>query len=91
MRICRYLTNEWRVAKDRLAELTEEIAAESVKKNQFATTLQEKVRIGDRFDENLRKYAQKIKELESVEYPGENEREMLVSFCFLCRELLRSG
>lgn len=36
--------------------------------------------IGDQLDDTLRTVTQKINQLEKIEYPGENEREMLVSF-----------
>lgn len=55
-----------------------------MKKNDFVTALREKATLGDQLEDNLRKIIEKIRQLQEIEYPGENEREMLVSEEALC-------
>lgn len=64
---------------ERLTALNEEIGSEEAKKTNFTKALMEKVSVGDALDDKLRTIASKINQLEKIEYPGENEREMLVS------------
>lgn len=62
-----------------MKDTNEQIDAEEVKKNELMKSLSEKISLGDKLDDNLRVITQKITQLEKIEYPGENEREMLVS------------
>lgn len=72
--------NEIEALNDRLTELNDVIESEEAKKNEFSRALKDKMTIGDQLDDTLRTVTQKINQLEKIEYPGENEREMLVSF-----------
>lgn len=65
---------------ERLSELNAEIGSEEAKRNNFSKDLIDKISAGDKLEDNLRMLTQKINQLEKIEYPGENEREMLVSF-----------
>lgn len=71
--------SEMGALNERLTELSEEIGSEEAKKTNFTKALMEKVSIGDSLDDKLRTLASKINQLEKIEYPGENERAMLVS------------
>lgn len=72
--------NEVRYLKESLFELNGEIESENTKKTNLAKALQDKISLADVLDDKMRTFTQKIGQLEKIEYPGENEREMLVSF-----------
>lgn len=64
---------------DQLTKIMDDIRADEVKKKDLTKVMLEKDKIGAKLDENLRVLTQRLAQLESIEYPGENEREMLVS------------
>lgn len=66
--------------EERLVELNEECRKENAKKMECSKTLAEKIAAGDKMDDTLRTLSQHISQLEKIEYPGDNEREMLVRF-----------
>lgn len=75
----RSLVNDLRELDERLVELNEEIQKEQAKKDEFAKTLVGKNVTADKLEDTLRTLTQQINRLEKIEYPGENEREILVS------------
>lgn len=71
--------NEMQALNERLSELNAQIRAEDAKKNDHSKDLMGKISVEDKLEDSLRSLTQKISQLEKIEYPGENEREMLVS------------
>lgn len=74
------MINEIAPLNDQIQEITQKIESETLKKRTFEKSFSEKISLGDQLEEKLRVFTEKINQLEKIEYPGEKEREMLVSF-----------
>ncbi|KAG4076078.1 hypothetical protein HA402_011424 [Bradysia odoriphaga] len=73
----RDLTNDLSDLDERLSKLNDEIRRENTKKTDLARTLADKTATDDKLDDKMRALTLQINQLEKIEYPGENEREML--------------
>lgn len=60
--------------------MNEKISNDGKTQADLLKTISEKTRIGDKVEDEMRIVQQNVKQIEKIEYPGQNERKMLVSF-----------
>lgn len=72
--------NELRDCEKRLLEVNDTIQKENTKKGELTKDLDEKVTQEGKMEDTLRLISLQINQIEKIEYPGDNERKMLVSY-----------